>query len=349
MKIQLAAIAMTAALICQGTAADADEPYCGLYASHAVLHALGHDVEFETLVTADNLTGSPGSTALDLLEILREHDLNPVYRTSMGIHELRTLQSPAILHTKPAMVRAEARHWVAFLGYEDGRMKIYDPPSGIELLKPAELMIQWDGTAVLAGPSGAAGWWPNGHVALGLLAAAAVTILISDRMGKVGRSVLLMPVASITVAAVWHFVVDYGFIGNAYAVRSVVAHSDESSNEFPVVGSDELRRLQLRDDVTIIDARRPDDFEFLHIDGSVNVPISSSHGDFKNALQQIPENHQLVFYCQSDQCTWAEKVAKRFSYYGYDRIVIYRDGFVGWQQYLREEESARPGEIDTQA
>lgn len=338
MSIRIFTSAVMCLFLGTSVCAVASEPYCGLYSVHAALHAIGKDIEFDPLVCPENLSGRPGSTAADLIDILKQNNCDPIYRISMRASELSYLRCPAILHTKPAMVRAKPRHWVAFLGFRGSRVVIYDPPSGIQEMQIAELMTQWDGTAILVNSNSPYSWWPDTWVSFGLIVSGTMVVLLPRLPIFRAHSMVTIVTGSVVAAALWHSCSEYGFLSNEYAVTNILAHGDESHTHLSTVDSAELDHLLLSDKVIVVDARKPEDYRFSHIEGAINVPISSSQGDLKHVLAKIPRSNKIVFYCQSTSCSWAEKVAKMFSYHGFDDISIYSEGMLGWQDHMRKKD-----------
>jgi rhodanese-related sulfurtransferase len=300
---------------------------------------VGREVDFETLVIPKNLSGAIGSTADDLIRILKENGCRPVYRTSMGASELVNLGCPAILNTAPAMVRAKPNHWIAFLGIEDNRVQLYDPPSGFQQIRMAELMTQWNGAAIILDQREAEFNWWNLEAIFGMLSSTAVLLLLSRINVLRGRAITTILFATLLSAILWHLSIEFSYFDNSYAIATLFAHADEHRDKFQKIDAWQLEGLLSQEDVTVVDARLPSSFQFVHIDGAVNVPISASHGELKEALKEIPQSNKVIFYCQSDQCQWAEKVATRFHYLGYEDITIYPKGMIGWEEHLTQSSS----------
>jgi rhodanese-related sulfurtransferase len=312
----------------------AGEPYCGLYSVHAALHAMGHDIDFESLLVPENLSGNPGSTASDLIHILKCNDRHPIYRTSMAVSDLRSLSCPALLHTAPAMVRSHPNHWVAFLGFRDGMVSLYDPPSGLHQVEMADLMIQWNGTAIVVDDCQAEPWWPNAELAFGVLCSTAVVILLS-RLKMFGERIVPTILTSMFLsAALWHTFTPYGFFNNSYAIASVFGLMNHSDKAFRSIDASQVAQLLPNNDVTVVDARTPEAYARFHIDGAVNLPISATHGDLRQMIHLIPRSNTIIVYCQSRQCQWGGKVATQLASHGYRDIALYSEGMIGWEYYL---------------
>ena len=68
------------------------------------------------------------------------------------------------------------------------------------------------------------------------------------------------------------------------------------------------------DDVVIVDARSPYEFETLRISSAVNVPLSLSNSDYTLKLQELRKNNpgkKIVFYCNGHTCMKSYKAVHR--------------------------------------
>ena len=64
-----------------------------------------------------------------------------------------------------------------------------------------------------------------------------------------------------------------------------------------LTGCSAAESLTVSDDTTIIDVRTSAEYEAGHLDGAVNIDVSSS--DFAAEIQKLPADGHYVVYCQS--------------------------------------------------
>ena len=86
------------------------------------------------------------------------------------------------------------------------------------------------------------------------------------------------------------------------------------------------------DDVLIVDARSPYEFETLRILSAVNIPLSLNNSDFTKRVQALRDDNpgkKMVFYCNGHTCmksykaaTRAKKLAKVDNVYAFDAGIF---------------------------
>lgn len=81
---------------------------------------------------------------------------------------------------------------------------------------------------------------------------------------------------------------------------------------------------------TLIDARTKDEYQQAHIGKAINV----TEKEFADKLATLPTDKAslLVFYCNGVKCGKSKKVAAKAKVAGYTNILIYADGFPGWEE-----------------
>ena len=308
-----------------------DEPYCGLYAVHAALHALGHEAEFEGMVDAKYLSGSYGSTAADLITLAEKYGATAEYRTQLTIGDLRSSQCPIVLHTTGVTAQAGFHHWILFLGMEGASVKIYDPPRGLYLTSSGELLSCWDGSGVFVGNQHAARALPLPSLEI-VLAFLLVCIAgaFSWQFPVIRRRPAVGFVAVAVAAGVaWHLLVDYGFVRSSAALANVSARFDQRT--FPLVSLDDVRKMVQRKDVTFVDARLADNYESSHLPGAISAPIDLNYGALAALVKTIEPEKEIVVYCKSSGCRWADVIANQLAARGYSKVSIFREGMDSWE------------------
>ncbi len=321
-----------------------NEPYCGLYCMHAALSALGKRPDFAEMNQSRYLSGYIGSTAADLVRLAGDQGEPAEFRPDLTLADLRASDRPILLHTDTMVTQANFHHWILFLGLAGDALRVYDPPRGEYAISQAELLSHWDGVGVAVGKSG--GWnaaWATQETLLAVCLVLGLGFVFS-RIGRPAGLASRVLVTGACAAAAWHLLVGYGFLRNRYSLDTIAtAHQ---SRDFPIVDQDELRRLLSRPDVTVIDARTPEDFRSVHVPGARNIPLTVTMGSFRENLESIPADNQIVVYCTSESCGWADAVARLFPPRGFGRVAVFRSGMAGW---LAPEQASRLRESDAGA
>jgi rhodanese-related sulfurtransferase/predicted double-glycine peptidase len=317
----------------------AEDSYCGLYSLYAALHSIGIQGEdFNEMCVPKYLSSeTEGSTGLDLVQLAEKYGAIGTFCTGMTLANLRASAFPIVLHTSVAVSEVGFHHWVLFLGADENGIKLYDPPRGMYTVSGAELLSFWDGAGVIvqrrddqaAIRARSLIPWVNLDLIFPVL-----LVLIAG--GAIIRTPIVIrhPVCGILAVAfvsslVWHATIDYGFIGNDDALANVASRL--YSRRSPIVTMEEFCELAKRQDVAIVDARRPRDYKRAHVPGALNIPITATHGELRDALAAIPRYKHIVFYCQSEDCEWSDAIANQFAARGYHHRSIFRGGMNAWE------------------
>ena len=276
-----------------------EEPYCGLYSTHAAFHALGMEVDFDEMMKAKYLSGVVGSTARDLINLAGDFGCRARLRTQMNVAKLRATKSPTILHTSVVTKETGYHHWILFLGFEaNGDLRVYDPPTGLYSMSPGELLTHWDGiglTISRATDQHASAGIGDINTEVVLALALAFFAFQVNRIFPIRRlnTPCQILAYSMIAACLWHGLSSYGFLGNGEALKIVASRYD--GYELGELGSEELEALlKLEpDSATIIDARGPAVFAASHIPTALNIPITTSYGNLRRAFESIPKSKHL--------------------------------------------------------
>jgi 3-mercaptopyruvate sulfurtransferase SseA len=151
------------------------------------------------------------------------------------------------------------------------------------------------------------------------------------------RSVAATPLQAVAILSVGalvglasHTIDESGFLKNQAAVGTVQAAFH--STFLPKLSTDELQDRLHDPDVVIIDARRAIDFRAGHIEGAINIPVNATATERSNILSSVSPSSEVVIYCQSATCTYAEKVANAIAFSGYENVSLYREGWREWER-----------------
>ena len=105
-----------------------------------------------------------------------------------------------------------------------------------------------------------------------------------------------------------------------------------------VVSLDEAKALWLDKQVVFLDARSQQDFAQGHIQGAWNIPWQSFDEYAGRIFDNLPENANVVTYCDGEHCSLGEDLAKELLSMGYPNVKVLLNGWTRWQ------EAGLPGE-----
>jgi rhodanese-related sulfurtransferase len=79
-----------------------------------------------------------------------------------------------------------------------------------------------------------------------------------------------------------------------------------------------------------VDARKPEEFAELHIQGAVNLPPGSWTQVQDTPLATIPQDRPIVVYCGQVACDDALKTAEKLQAAGFSQVMAFLGGFKVW-------------------
>ncbi len=81
-----------------------------------------------------------------------------------------------------------------------------------------------------------------------------------------------------------------------------------------------------------IDARTPEEYSELHIQGAFNLPPSVFEQEGAGLLVGLPKDRQIVVYCGEEACDNALKAAEKLQAQGFTRVMAFLGGFRAWDE-----------------
>ena len=83
-----------------------------------------------------------------------------------------------------------------------------------------------------------------------------------------------------------------------------------------------------KNELPIIDTRKPDTIDKVSIPGSKNIP----YDEIVKRMKELDENHPSIFFCNGPQCPQSSTAIKNLLDAGFpaDRILYYRGGMHDW-------------------
>ena len=123
---------------------------------------------------------------------------------------------------------------------------------------------------------------------------------------------------------------------------------DEPIGEFTYIAFEDAREKFKSGDAIFIDARKKEDFLKGHIPGAFNVTISDFAVGRPEILKFLPEDVELLVYCDSDECQTSEQVARLLKASGFKNVKIIKAGWKSWVAQGLPVEKAKDHNDDNQ-
>ncbi len=104
------------------------------------------------------------------------------------------------------------------------------------------------------------------------------------------------------------------------------------SEGYRVINSPQLKKMvdSKSDDILVIDARNPEEYQEVHIPRSINLPEKK----FADNEHLLPESKKttIVFYCNGVKCGKSKRAAIKAVKLGYKNVLVYKDGMPVWEE-----------------
>ena len=314
------------------TAAD-----CGLYALVAGAACLNKPIEHKSLFgDLDFHVEFDGISSQDLIKLAIKHGLGAKIATDLSSGDLMTATSPVLIPL--TFANSKTKHWVAACGAEESGIRVYDNIDQFSVRSPAEIDVLWNGEAIVLGMSDAhavrSRWRLRFHSVLRkaviLLTCFLIVLaapLLSVRSGKRGIVLYSAPLLMISILAIFFTSSQRIFAATETLLLTrcwnVVNRNQQSQVPF-------VRSIENDGDAVLVDCRTTAAFGCGHIPGSINIPINASVSEWQDFLSKIDTSRNMIFYCQSAECGWAETCQRRMSCLGRKASVL-SGGYVRYE------------------
>lgn len=325
-----------------------DSPYCGVYAIHTAARHHGIETSFERLLDPKFVSSHHGSTTSDLMAAAEEIGLSASVFSGLTRVDLIAMDAPLIVHVKSSHESPEYDHWLLVLDAGLNGATIINEEGEPTRVDLADISTRWSGIgiAVDRGQASLLSRLPfylcviflgAGIAALSFIPQEQRTLrkFMSDR-GKwkwlpasVKASLVLLGIA-IGVTAV-HAVADDASILRHEEARAGTVHRNVG-RFLPTLSAAEARDRILRREALVIDARYPRDYAAGHLPNAINIPIYLTTDDIDEKMPELARNpgKLVILYCQSEQCDFAERVARKLIDLGHGNLALFREGWQGW-------------------
>ncbi|MDR1926044.1 MAG: hypothetical protein LBQ66_16875 [Planctomycetaceae bacterium] len=324
-------------------------PYCGVYSLYACLYAMDKQPQIQDFLMPEYIGSFRGSTSEELIACAEKYGVYGKCYGNIAWHHLSGVNEPAILHFRGSG-DSEFNHWVAFLGVEGNHVRIIDAPHELAYLTTAELLAQWDGTAIVLSEKPIKDemiWMTRFEfiwVALTVVIGGVIyksfywtqskepSAALKQREFLKGLFIQTVSLCAVCgfVAIAYHAISPIGFLKNPSAVAEVTRRY--YAVDVPEIPLEEMRQISEQKTAVIFDARYHRDFESGSIPGAISLPINSDLAERKHILRGVDKSQRIVLYCQSSGCGFSDDIASFLKFNGYRNVSIFRGGYREWEK-----------------
>ncbi len=320
--------------------------YCGIYCVYAAVHGFGRKMDFISLLQTKYVGSIHGSSIHELAAAVEDNGLHALPMMGLSRANLVSARTPIALHVSRAHSPAVFGHWILFLGMEDGQAKVLDAPHRPELMPVADILARWDGVGMYISEQPLSPWrlkfeslFTGENLALFAALLVLTTILqrvLSARRGspRPARPVWIAAPALLLAPAVmalaWHLLSHDGYARNLVAVRTVIQQHRPSF--LPKLRVRDMEKALHDENVVIVDARYPRDFQAGHLPGAINVPVFTTQAERRKLLDGVPKGARVIVYCQSEGCQFDEALGSALVAEGIDNVALFPGGWTQWEQ-----------------
>ena len=318
---------------------------------YVYLRLQGEEVSVEELVKPEYISKPNGSSLADLASLGEAYGYHAKAIAGLTVSSLNVVELPIVLNFGRYVDAGKPGHFVLLTEINELECEIVNPSSGIERISVSELAARWDGNALLLSKQPMkmsllqrsqllfAGKWLFVMLLLVLLSLRAIGATNSWAEASFGyRSTKRRPVRSFLLLAG-----SACLIGLAYetvGAGMLFSLSDGATLELEKRSGAFIARWTpseldpRRSQVIVIDSRQTLDFNAGHINGALSIPPSSSAEYCQAAMSGVPKDKDVIVYCQSESCPYAEIVTRRLMSLGWRNIRILSGGWVAWERHI---------------
>ena len=105
-----------------------------------------------------------------------------------------------------------------------------------------------------------------------------------------------------------------------------------ASGESLIVSLEEARTQCVEGNAVFLDARSPEDYARGHIRCAQNIPWQSFADHIDRVWGAFPDDAWIVTYCDGDQCSLGEDLARELMAMGYLNVKVLVNGWTRWRE-----------------
>jgi len=110
------------------------------------------------------------------------------------------------------------------------------------------------------------------------------------------------------------------------------ARLTSDSGESLVVSLDEARNLYMDKKAIFLDARSSEYYAQGHIRCALNLPWQAFDEYIDRVWDKIPDDAWIITYCDGEDCSLSEDLAKELLSMGYEKVRVLPNGWTRWME-----------------
>ena len=115
------------------------------------------------------------------------------------------------------------------------------------------------------------------------------------------------------------------------AILILIPLSSSAQETYGLINTENLKELiDSKAEITVVDARNPEEFQEVHIKGAISVPAKK----WDKFAFRLPtdKSAKIIFYCNGIKCGKSKKAAIKAMANGYDNVFVYAEGMPVWEE-----------------
>lgn len=148
-------------------------------------------------------------------------------------------------------------------------------------------------------------------------------IIVYCRSGNRSRTA-----ANILLENGFGMVYDMGGINSWIEKGYPVVNGEITEAKYKEITVDEAYQMfESTKDYLFIDVRSEDEYNSVHIEGAIHIPLS----EIESSLDEIPQDRQIVVYCNGSSCNRSSQAASILIENGYEQVYnLMGNGILEW-------------------
>lgn len=315
---------------------------CGIYALYGAARVLEVNCELQPIVNDRFVSSWKGSTIQNLIVAAEELGVHATPLQRLGRATLESARDPMLLHVASYGQIASFNHWLLFIGMKEGKAQVLDETGEMVLIDLPLLMARWDGIAIAVhrDPKPMTRFamveslyfvfWVAQFLLLAFLIQCLASSLKPSRISISGIA-LTGCLLTLLFWPVPNFLNRQSLTAINYQTAAFGASSFSSISRTELIHLIQSKDTSLtQSPYLIVDARYPDDVAWLGtIPGAINLPVNIGDKKLLERVGTTPLDSEVIVFCLSRRCRYAEIVAIRLTGLGFTKIRVYQPGWYG--------------------
>ena len=310
------------------------KPICGILSMVVAAKAIGRNVEPDRFLDSKYVSDPQGSTVGDLKSIARQLDLDLQMIVFPDNCFFENIDKPVLLNLA---YRTDAKclgHWVTFLGISDGKWKIFDSvrtPS-IQLVNPADILVRSRGIALTVSATNEnksrLNEIINGHMlkisiaAFLLLTISLIVFFLKSVLESLVVQMAALLSTMILACGVCVLVCPHNpVVEKPNALWMTITPSNTVKLPRVPIG----KAFKPRKDQFFVDARLTHS-RSLVLDNEIRIGVELPIEEVRSRITHVDRNSELIVFCQSESCGWADLVGTRLKALGFNDVSVLDGG-----------------------